>query len=153
MPESDKHILLVQNIKEWIFSKYNSNNVLLMSDTSDSTIINKPKRIENYCPDIYARINYRSNKNYVIGEAKISQELEKYWNHAEDQIKAFLKFCKSNENSLFILAVPWKNLRNSNQLIKYFLNDIEIDAKDINYIIICDIINLEIKNYSAIWEE
>ena len=52
----------------------------------------------------------------VIGEAKTAGDLER--KHSLEQIAAFLETCSESENSYFILAVPWDQVRLAQSLVK-----------------------------------
>ncbi len=104
MPESQSHIRLVEALVSWV-SKYilNGNDGLMFIDRSTSSAVEKPPKIGKYIPDVFVQNEYKYQ--FIIGEAKTANDLEK--KHSISQIKEFILKCNENENSIFILAVPW----------------------------------------------
>ena len=65
-------------------------------------------------PDIYAKL--LDSHRIIIGEAKTSDSL--LGRHAEEQIKDFIYYCASNDDCIFVLAVPWNWVRRARSLLK-----------------------------------
>lgn len=121
MAESATHLELISRILEYIKDAYSGiNHVSTLHDLPGVIGCEKPPKIGNFRPDVYA-IDAPLTRT-VVGEAKTVGDLES--GHTREQIKAFLRFLRFQSNSVFILAVPWQiNIRARN-----LLESIQIEA-------------------------
>ncbi len=104
MVESILHKRLVTQLQTWV-TNYSVEEKIIYCDYEYS-FYNKdhPPLVEGYMPDIYAIS--RKTKIIILGEAKTTQkDLES--EHSEKQISAFLNYCSNQNNSVFVLAVPF----------------------------------------------
>jgi len=128
MPESALHYRMVMSIRNWIIEKYEKLFIWIDLPSCEESSI--PLRIEGFIPDVYAKI--LSNSKEIIGEAKTARDLDS--RHTEEQLCAFLRYCSNNDNTFFILAVPWDFTRNAKSLIEYL--KIKCHARSANTIIL-----------------
>ena len=138
MPESQKHINLVESITRWIENNFSDvSQLIIMVDSSGSNAFQKPKKIGGYIPDVYANVCNETNK-IIIGEAKTRYDLER--EHTDKQISAFLQYCLISSDSIFILSVPWDIVVYAKSLIK-FLKE-KNNANEIETVILDEIYGL-----------
>ena len=115
MGESISHIRLVEALyKQIAITFFNGDTGPILVDHPESRPTEKPPRIYDFVPDIYA--SNIDDSLLVIGEAKTSKDLES--NHTFNQLKAFLSFCALHKNSNFVFAVRWEMVPLARAIIK-----------------------------------
>ena len=125
MPESETHKNLVYQLTQWITKTfYQEANFFIWSDSPGTDHSKLPIRIAGFIPDVYAK-SLNKKPYHIIGEAKSYDDLDTI--HSEKQLLAFLRYCYNNEASLFLLAVPWDQVRYARSLLGYWkkLNQLE----------------------------
>jgi len=131
MAESSSHIRLVEEMVNWIAATYlNGEKAYLLIDHPDSPTNNKPPKINGYIPDIFSSISPLGG--VIIGEAKTINDIERV--HTEEQIKAYLRYCKDYNNAIFVFAVPWQMSRFANAFIKRLQDQTGSSLVNINVI-------------------
>jgi hypothetical protein len=89
--------------------------MIVYVDSEDSFLGNIPPKIDIFIPDIFAKEIH--NKYVIIGEAKSSQrDLES--EHSENQLVAYLRYCKNKPNSMVVLAVPFNIVNCARSLVQ-----------------------------------
>tara|TARA_B100000315_G_scaffold256356_1_gene302078 strand:+ start:890 stop:1303 length:414 start_codon:yes stop_codon:yes gene_type:complete len=104
MPESSEHMGLVQELVEWTNIYFKNKNIIISSDTPDSS--QKPPKIGRYIPDLYAKD--LSTGEILIGEAKRITDLTNGTNNkkAFQQLREFIDFLAINNGGVLLMAVP-----------------------------------------------
>lgn len=114
MPESRGHMNLVIALKKWVADQYfQGQSRSLLVDEPDSARGAKPVDIGGHVPDLF--VPGLSDGLLVIGEAKTANDLEN--THTKSQIEAFLRYCSSRTEAVFVMAVPWHMTRYARNLI------------------------------------
>ncbi len=117
MPESEEHSNLVAILYDYIADTFcGGRGERVLTDSVGKASITRPPPIEGYVPDAYVMLNEQGR--VVIGEAKSMRDLEN--SHTEAQVRAFLRRCRKEEGSVFILAVPWPIERLARALLTDF---------------------------------
>ena len=117
MPESEEHSSLVVMLHRYISDRFcGGQGARVYTDSVSSESRIRPPSIEGYVPDAYLTLNEEGR--VVIGEAKSLGDLEN--SHTEAQVTAFLRRCGMEEDSTFILAVPWPVERLARVLLTNF---------------------------------
>lgn len=93
------HALLVQELEVLIRKNFDERTLLLFADVPGASSDSKPPQLYGFVPDVYV-----ARPRYIIGEAKTMKDLDT--RHSQDQIASFLRYLTTQENGLFILAVP-----------------------------------------------
>lgn len=115
MGESHGHIQLVEGLVTWIAKNYlNGDLGYLLIDHPKSIACNKPPKIYGYVPDVF--IASAPSNRTIVGEAKTTLDIERP--HSTAQIKAFLQYCSTHENAIFVFAVPWHMSRFAKNLLR-----------------------------------
>ncbi|MBT7928394.1 hypothetical protein HN682_00560 [Candidatus Peregrinibacteria bacterium] len=115
MGESINHIQLVENIYKWVSqSLFNGSGVSILVDRPESRIGERPPTISGFIPDLY--VENAPDKLLVIGEAKTYKDLER--KRSREQFEAFLKKCKTYDNSILVAAVPWDYVNLAKSILK-----------------------------------
>ena len=118
MPESSQHKKLVQAMHNWVAdTQFGGDSGYIFVDSDERHAQANPPRVYGFVPDLFARKD--SASGIVIGEAETSRSLVSQ--HTRDQFAAFLSRCSEEEDSLFVVAVPWISTR----LAKAILSDIQ----------------------------
>jgi hypothetical protein len=131
MGESNNHIHLVEELVYWISRTYLSGDKgYLLIDHPESAACSKPPRINGYVPDVFTAS--APHRQTIIGEAKTTHDVERP--HSVEQIKAFLRYCLSHENAVFVFAVPWPMSRYAKTLLKRLQQ--QTDASMVKIIVI-----------------
>ena len=119
MGESAEHIKLVYLLEKNVLKdNKNINSSLIFIDTPESRN-NCPPTINGYKPDLY----YQFEKFLIIGEAKTRNDLDNI--HTRKQIETYILMCSNFEgNSLFYLAVPWKDSNFAYNTVKKIMKDL-----------------------------
>jgi len=108
MAESASHIRLVSAIVRWLtYGPLSVEEGLILIDCPEQASHSKPRQLGRYIPDVH--VPAFGGRGPIIGEAKTVRDLER--GHTSDQLAAFLKWCGQNDDSLFIIAVPWHMAR------------------------------------------
>ena len=112
MSESASHTALVGALKLWIADRVPNGIVLL--DSAGVPTGDRPPSILGYVPDAY--VAESAGAGPLIGEAKTSKDIERP--HSQDQYRAFIEWCAYYKDSLFVLAVPWDQVRAAANLLR-----------------------------------
>ena len=132
MGETKEHSNLVERMFNYV--KKNFPYYLVSADIQNRTGDEIPGKIGGYRPDLFAY--NEQNGHHIIGEAKTSRDLES--RHSIDQIKAFLNYLKTKNNSDFMLSVPYESADRAKVVLSFIHKD--LDLKEIKIIVFdqCD---------------
>ena len=120
MAESSNHRVLVNEIVKWVGERYLGGiTESMLVDNEEANPFNRPPLIYDFIPDVF--LPHVCIGQLIIGEAKTVKDFER--RHTREQINAFLHKCNEYDNSVFVLAVPWRIER----LAKSILLDIKKD--------------------------
>jgi hypothetical protein len=129
MAESASHVLLVEELVQWIAKVYlNGDRGSLLIDHRDSSACCKPPSLNGFIPDVYTAST--PNGLTIIGEAKTAHDVERL--HSEAQIKAFLRFASLQDKAVFVFAAPWPISKFSKALIKRLQQETGADYVTVN---------------------
>lgn len=125
MAESPIHHRLVSYLKIWVedtFSEYKP--IPLWIDSPKEDYRQKPPIINGHIPDVLYR--FKNSSIEVIGEAETLNMLKyrSVYEHAEEQLKAFLEACVVN-NCYLVVAVPLEIF----SYTKNFVNSLKRECK------------------------
>ena len=132
MGETKEHSNLVEGMFNYVKKSFPYYRV--SADIQNRTGDEIPLKIGGYRPDLFAY--YEKDGSHIIGEAKTSRDLES--RHSIDQIKAFLNYLKTKNNSDFMLSVPYESADRAKVVLKFIRE--ELDLKEIKIIVFdqCD---------------
>lgn len=134
MPESDKHLQLVSCIVAYIRETYTGvNYVVSLCDLPGTATENKPPKIGEFRPDVYA-IDAPLTRT-IVGEAKIEADLDT--EHTQKQIRAFMTYLRQQPNPVFILAVPWSAKARGHNILGFAAK--EISAPNIKLVVVDEV--------------
>ena len=113
MAESLQHQRLVERIVNAVVGVLNDydETLCLVDRAVDSDGV--PRRIEGFCPDIYAT----DASIVIVGEAKTSGDLESP--RTEHQLRAFLKYVEAHTSRHLVLAVPWTAVATAKSVLRH----------------------------------
>jgi len=114
--ESTLHIRLVECLEQYVLQHHQTPRGLLMLVDHDGYGLNRPHRINRFCPDLFACDLPTTFE--VVGEAKTGADLERPRSHL--QIIAFLDYLALQPNSRFYLCVPPLSVPRARQLLSRF---------------------------------
>ena len=100
--ESDEHTFLVTRLTDFIRKQHGGDRNLALYVDDQMRGRERPQRIGNHLPDLYAEDVPRSF--VVIGEAKTHLDLVS--SRSRRQIGAFIRYLALQESAFFYLAVP-----------------------------------------------
>ena len=100
--ESDEHALLVARLTHYVKQKHGCKRNLAVYLDDQARGRERPQRIGNYLPDLYAEDVPRTF--VVIGEAKT--QLDLISPRSRRQLLAFLQYIALYDTAFFYLAVP-----------------------------------------------
>ena len=100
--ESDEHALLVARLTDFVKKEHGCGGNLAVYFDDQMRGRERPQRIGNYLPDLYAEDVPRTF--VVIGEAKTQLDLVSY--RSRRQLGTFLRYLALYEAAFFYLAVP-----------------------------------------------
>lgn len=100
--ESDEHTLLVTRLTDFIRKQHGGDRNLALYVDDQMRGRERPQRIGNHLPDLYAEDVPRSF--VVIGEAKTHLDLVS--SRSRRQIGAFIRYLALQKSAFFYLAVP-----------------------------------------------
>ena len=132
MPESSLHMSLVDSLHNWANENY-PDYLPVWIDSPNFRNTMSQITINNYVPDFYARKKNLSSQ-VIVGEAKTPTDLDN--RHSAEQISSFLKHCSLNQDSIFLLAIPWDYAACARNFIRYLkhinrLNDVQTLVVDV----------------------
>jgi hypothetical protein len=134
VPESDKHLELVQCIVGYITNVYiGIDSVATLRDLPGTVRGNKPPKIGEYRPDIYA-IDAPLTRT-IVGEAKTQTDLET--DHTRRQFHAFMSFLRLQPKPVFIVAVPWQAKARGRNLLEKVAK--ELDASEVEIVVLDEV--------------
>lgn len=122
MGESLAHVLLVQEIIDWINRR--DSQAVILADTSIFPNKDRPPIIGGHVPDVFARVD--SLRQTIIGEAKTRRDLEN--EHTMSQFRSYSAYCKHHPGTLLVLAVPWDMRRFVHNLCNRMKNENNVQA-------------------------
>lgn len=113
MSESQKHLILVRALADYISKKYLKGEAkLLQIDSAGQQA--KPPAVGSFIPDAY--FYYSVDDFLIIGEAKTDIDLEAQ--HSYQQIETFIQHCAAHRKGILVLAVPWFMIPFSRGLVR-----------------------------------
>jgi len=131
MGESAKHLELVRCILIYVQENYvGVDHVAMLHDLPGSIGCDKPPKIGEFRPDVYA-VDAPLTKT-IIGEAKTQADLET--DHTKNQLRAFMRFLRLQDNAVLVLAVPWQAKARGRTILKALAG--EIDAPKTRIVVI-----------------
>lgn len=126
--ESIYHHNLVKDICDYLNSLPNVKKELICADIFENSL-QVPRMSEGYIADVY----YNYNGVFIIGEAKTSNDLERF--HSLKQIESFANCLKTYDKNGYkctlILATPW-----SASVSAYKIAKRAVKGSNVNIIII-----------------
>jgi len=128
VPESSKHLELVQRILAYIRSNFAGiQQVAVLHDLPGFVGCDKPPKVGAFRPDVYA-IDAPVTRT-VIGEAKTIADLET--DHSREQFEAFLGYLRLQRNPTLIASVPWQAKATARSLLQMLCGRLEAGAVQI----------------------
>lgn len=127
MPESIEHANLVKHLSIWVAHTYFDGDTTEVTCHGNQLIgSRRPPMINGHIPDVYAR--KRASDAAIVGEAKTPRDLDT--SRSEQQITMFLRHCATNDDAIFVLAVPWVVERYARSLLRRLQYD--SDTQNVN---------------------
>jgi hypothetical protein len=114
--ESTLHIRLVECLEQHVRQHHQTPRGLLMLVDHDRYGLDRPHRINLFCPDLYACDLPTTFE--IVGEAKTGSDLERPRSHL--QIIAFLDYLALQPQGRFYLCVPPLSVARARQLLHRF---------------------------------
>lgn len=132
MPESSRHMALVQRVARYLLDRFPvDRGHLMFIDAPDTRRGDRPPSFEGYVPDVFLTdVPTRFN---AIGEAKTVRDLEN--EHTDAQLDAFLRHLRLR-TGILILAVPWIATRSARMMVDASVGRTE--ATDVETVILTD---------------
>ena len=135
MPESDKHLQLVQCIVNHIQLVYTGvDHVASLQDLPSTIRGNKPPKIGEYRPDVFAMDAPLTRT--IVGEAKTQTDLET--EHTRRQLEAFISFLRLQPKPVFILAVPWQASARGKNLLELIVK--QLTATTVHIVVLDEVV-------------
>ena len=102
MSESKQHQQLVELIYKKVIEIVGQDHKTLIATDAVDGLTLPPFTTEGFRPDVF----YCYENLLVIGEAKISDDIEKF--HSKQQYESYIRKCSLfHGNAVLIVAVPW----------------------------------------------
>lgn len=125
MPESSKHLELVQCILAYIRWNYSGiQHVATLYDLPGFIGCDKPPKIGTFRPDVYA-IDAPLTRA-IIGEAKTQLDLET--DHTKEQFVSFISYLRLQRNAVFVVAVPWQAKARARSILEALARRLDTDS-------------------------
>ena len=135
MPESSKHLDLVQCILSYIQKHYSGvHHLVTLHDLPGFVGCDKPPKIGRFRPDVYA-IDAPLTRT-IVGEAKTQFDLEA--DHSKKQLIAFLRYLRFQHNSTLVVAVPWQAKATASSLLNLLAQQAEVE-NSVQLVVIDDV--------------
>lgn len=122
MAETDKHMALVEKIKNIVLNRENIESAFLYVDT--------PNSLSNYPPNIGVRpdLYYNFENQLIIGEAKTKNDIMN--DHTKGQLETYIAACSNYKgDSCLYFGVPWTEHSLANNLIVSLMKKMGVKIK------------------------
>jgi len=115
------HGILVSKVAQYFTQEFGDDLDVLLVDIAGSRPSDKPPKIGNFFPDVWAQ----SRRRILLGEAKTAKDLDT--EHSRAQIECFLRHVYlSPSGSRFVLAVPGFIAAHAKALVEHTTAALEI---------------------------